>query len=116
MEACHGEGGSRADSLLETYHTECWPVGNKVLNFTDKLFSTMTSQSGWVAGIRNMLLPIFGAVISRSGTVALAGVSFCISTGDSLSRKCVRERRVHTRDSKRVAGNAPVPGGGHPME
>jgi 2-polyprenyl-6-methoxyphenol hydroxylase-like FAD-dependent oxidoreductase len=73
--------GSPPPELLDTYHTERWPVGQNVLNYTDKLFSTMTSQSGWVAGIRNMLLPLFGAVISRSGTVRSRAFHFLSQLG-----------------------------------
>jgi 2-polyprenyl-6-methoxyphenol hydroxylase-like FAD-dependent oxidoreductase len=73
--------GAAPAELLDSYHTERWPVGQKVLNYTDKMFSTMTSQSGWVAGIRNMLLPLFGAVISRSGTVRSRAFHFLSQLG-----------------------------------
>jgi 2-polyprenyl-6-methoxyphenol hydroxylase-like FAD-dependent oxidoreductase len=73
--------GGAPEALLDTYHSERWPVGQKVLEFTDRVFSTMTSQSGWVAGIRNMLLPMLGAVISRSGTVRSRAFHFVSQLG-----------------------------------
>src|SRR5262249_33532807 len=73
--------GKAPDALLDTYHTERWPVGEKVLNYTDKLFSTITSQSGWVTGIRNLLLPVLGSVISRSGTVRSRAFHFLSQLG-----------------------------------
>jgi 2-polyprenyl-6-methoxyphenol hydroxylase-like FAD-dependent oxidoreductase len=73
--------GGAPDALLDTYHSERWPVGQKVLEFTDRVFSTMTSQSGWIAGIRNMLLPLFGAVITRSGTARSRAFHFISQLG-----------------------------------
>jgi hypothetical protein len=93
--------GVAPEELLETYHSERWPVGQNVLNYTDKMFSTMTAQSGWVASIRNMLLPLFGAVISRSGTVRSRAFHF-------LSQLGIRyEESAFVRDgSTRVAASA----------
>ncbi len=73
--------GGAPDALLETYHTERWPVGQKVLEFTDRIFSTMTSQSGWFAMIRNTLLPVFGALITRSGTARSRAFHFISQLG-----------------------------------
>jgi 2-polyprenyl-6-methoxyphenol hydroxylase-like FAD-dependent oxidoreductase len=73
--------GGAPESLLDTYHSERWPVGQKVLEFTDRIFSTMTSQTGWLAGIRNMLLPVFGAVITRSGMVRSRAFHFISQLG-----------------------------------
>jgi 2-polyprenyl-6-methoxyphenol hydroxylase-like FAD-dependent oxidoreductase len=73
--------GGAPESLLDTYHSERWPVGQKVLEFTDRVFSTMTAQSGWIASIRNMLLPLFGAVITRSGTARSRAFHFISQLG-----------------------------------
>ncbi len=67
--------------LLETYHSERWPVGQKVLSFTDRMFSAVTSQSGWAPTLRSLLLPIFGAVMSRSGTVRSRAFHFISQLG-----------------------------------
>jgi 2-polyprenyl-6-methoxyphenol hydroxylase-like FAD-dependent oxidoreductase len=67
--------------LLDSYHSERWPVGQKVLNYTDKLFAGMTSQSGWVARLRNMLVPLFAATLSRSGTIRARAFHFISQLG-----------------------------------
>ena len=74
------KGGSPLH-LLETYHSERWPVGQKVLSFTDRMFSAVTSQSGWTSTIRSLLLPVFGAVMSRSGTVRSRAFHFISQLG-----------------------------------
>jgi 2-polyprenyl-6-methoxyphenol hydroxylase-like FAD-dependent oxidoreductase len=60
--------GQAPASLLETYHAERWPVGQKVLNYTDKLFAGMTSQKEWVAWLRNKLVPLFASTLFHSST------------------------------------------------
>lgn len=57
--------GAAPTSLLETYHAERWPVGQKILHFTDKLFSGMSSQKNWATGLRNTMVPLFAKFISR---------------------------------------------------
>jgi hypothetical protein len=101
--------GAATDALLDTYHTERWPVGQKVLNYTDKLFSTMTAQSGWVAGIRNMLLPIFGAVISSSGTVRSRAFHFLSQLGIRYHESAF-VGDGSTSDSASAWREGPVPG------
>jgi 2-polyprenyl-6-methoxyphenol hydroxylase-like FAD-dependent oxidoreductase len=73
--------GHAPASLLDTYHSERWPVGQKVLNFTDKVFAAMTSQSGWVAWLRTMLMPVFAATLSRSGTARARAFHFVSQLG-----------------------------------
>jgi len=73
--------GLAPPSLLDTYHTERWPVGQKILNFTDKLFAGMASQKGWVAGLRNRLVPLFATTLSRSGTVRARAFHFISQVG-----------------------------------
>jgi 2-polyprenyl-6-methoxyphenol hydroxylase-like FAD-dependent oxidoreductase len=67
--------------LLDTYNSERWPVGQKVLNYTDKLFAGMASQTGWVSKLRNMLVPLFAATLSRSGTVRAKAFHFVSQLG-----------------------------------
>lgn len=73
--------GKASPALLDTYHTERWPVGQKVLQYTDKLFSVVASQTGWVAALRNMLLPVFAGTISRSGTARARAFHFISQLG-----------------------------------
>ncbi len=58
------EGASAG--LLDSYHDERWPVGQRVLKVTDKMFSTMTTQSGWVTAVRNAILPHVAGVLSQT--------------------------------------------------
>jgi 2-polyprenyl-6-methoxyphenol hydroxylase-like FAD-dependent oxidoreductase len=53
------------DELLATYNTERWPVGQKLLNFTDKLFSSMTSQGEFKSFLRNLIMPLFMKMASH---------------------------------------------------
>ncbi|SDU19252.1 2-polyprenyl-6-methoxyphenol hydroxylase [Verrucomicrobium sp. GAS474] len=64
--ALKGRGGA---ALLDSYHEERWPVGQRVLEHTDRLFSTMTTQSGWKATLRNHLVPLLAGTLSKSGTM-----------------------------------------------
>jgi 2-polyprenyl-6-methoxyphenol hydroxylase-like FAD-dependent oxidoreductase len=73
--------GHAPGQLLDTYHSERWPVGQKVLNYTDKLFAGMSSQSGWVARLRNMLVPLLAATLSRSGTIRARAFHFISQLG-----------------------------------
>jgi 2-polyprenyl-6-methoxyphenol hydroxylase-like FAD-dependent oxidoreductase len=73
--------GHAPGQLLDTYHSERWPVGQKVLNYTDKLFAGMSSQSGWVARLRNMLVPLLAATLSRSGTIRARAFHFLSQLG-----------------------------------
>jgi 2-polyprenyl-6-methoxyphenol hydroxylase-like FAD-dependent oxidoreductase len=57
--------GHASDILLDTYHSERWPIGQKILNYTDKLFAGMSSQKLWAAKLRNFLVPLFAGIITR---------------------------------------------------
>ncbi|WP_375461281.1 FAD-dependent monooxygenase [uncultured Enterovirga sp.] len=57
--------GSAPPVLLDTYHDERWPVGQKLLEVTDRLFEGMTAQAGWSTKLRNILVPVVAGAISR---------------------------------------------------
>jgi 2-polyprenyl-6-methoxyphenol hydroxylase-like FAD-dependent oxidoreductase len=61
--------GEAPDALLDTYHAERWPVGQRVLEYTDRIFSFMASSKGWVASLRNFLLPTVMGTITKSNRV-----------------------------------------------
>jgi 2-polyprenyl-6-methoxyphenol hydroxylase-like FAD-dependent oxidoreductase len=73
--------GGAPDSLLDCYDTERRPVGERVLSATDRMFSLVTSQSGWVAGVRDALLPILGATVARSGMARARAFHFISELG-----------------------------------
>ena len=61
--------GKENSDLLDSYHNERWPVGRKVLKYTDEVFANMTSQTGWKAHIRDTLVPLLAGTMSKSGLV-----------------------------------------------
>ncbi len=65
--------GPATEGLLDTYHDERWPVGQRVLKYTDTLFSGMTSQSDWFAAARNFIAPrLAGSLLHFPGVRAKA--------------------------------------------
>jgi hypothetical protein len=57
--------GSAPVELLDTYSAERWPVGQKVLERTDRFFSFASSQTPWVATLRNTVLPVLIGTMGR---------------------------------------------------
>lgn len=49
--------GRAPDSLLDTYHEERHPVGRRLLNVTDRIFSIGASRRRWVLALRNFIVP-----------------------------------------------------------
>ena len=49
--------GEQPDSLLDSYHAERHPIGQRLLQFTDRAFSIGAEQPPWVNAIRNFLAP-----------------------------------------------------------
>ncbi len=56
--------GAPAD-LLDTYDSERRPVGQQVVETSDKMFSAAAGQTGWEAGLRDWLARPVTAAISR---------------------------------------------------
>ncbi|MEM9454054.1 MAG: FAD-dependent monooxygenase [Myxococcota bacterium] len=50
--------GQATDTLLDSYHAERYPVGQRLLGFTDRLFSVMSTLGPITARLRNWLTPI----------------------------------------------------------
>lgn len=69
------------DALLASYDAERRPVGEKVLSATDRSFSFVTSSSGWVSSIRNVVLPVVGATVGRSGFMRSRAFHFLSELG-----------------------------------
>ena len=57
--------GQAADALLDSYHEERWPVGQRVLAYTDRAFSAVADPSGWTLALRSVLAPSLAATLSR---------------------------------------------------
>ncbi|OON40366.1 hypothetical protein BTJ39_08095 [Izhakiella australiensis] len=56
-------------SLLDTYQQERLPVARDVLDFTDRLFSFAAGQQGWLATLRDHLVPLVAAPTAALDTV-----------------------------------------------
>jgi hypothetical protein len=52
-------------ALLDSYHDERWPVGQKILQRTDRLFAGMSAQNATAVRVRNFLLPIVAPAVAR---------------------------------------------------
>jgi hypothetical protein len=55
-----------AKKLLETYEKERWPVGQKLLHFTDRIFEKISSQKPFVAQLRNYIAPLIINLIDKN--------------------------------------------------
>lgn len=56
--------GRAGDEILDTYQSERWPVAQKLLHFTDRLFSAITSFNPLLRWTLGAVLPVFGRMIS----------------------------------------------------
>ena len=73
--------GRAPSELLDTYHAERWPVGQKILQRTDRLFAAMSSQAGWVARARNLLLPLVAPALAGLAPVRARAFAFVSQLG-----------------------------------
>jgi len=49
--------GRAPDSFLDSYHDERWPVGQRLLQFTDRVFSVGSSRRWPIAQLRDFVFP-----------------------------------------------------------
>lgn len=61
--------GHATDALLDSYQAERYPVGQRLLSFTDRLFSMMSTLNPVAARIRNVLAPlVIPRMLDRRGS------------------------------------------------
>lgn len=58
--------GERPDSFLDTYHQERHPVGQQLLEYTDRAFTWLTWSNPVYMCIRNALLPLIAPLLTRN--------------------------------------------------
>jgi 2-polyprenyl-6-methoxyphenol hydroxylase-like FAD-dependent oxidoreductase len=58
--------GQAPEELLETYNAERWPVGQKILNFSDRIFSVAISFGSVMSALRNVMFLLVGKVVLTS--------------------------------------------------
>ena len=69
------------DGLLDTYHAERWPVGQRVLKVTDDMFTALTTPSGWVASLRNAIVPQVAGVLAHTDFARESAFNFLSELG-----------------------------------
>ena len=70
-----------APALLDSYHDERWPVGQKILDRTDKMFAGMTTTSPLFAALRNLALPVVVGPALQSQAVRARAFHFISELG-----------------------------------
>ncbi len=68
-------------ALLDTYHAERWPVGQKVLQRTDRLFSALSSQAGWMTRVRNLVVPYVAPTLAGVAPLRARAFGFVSQLG-----------------------------------
>lgn len=58
------------EALLDTYHAERHPVGQRLLAFTDRGFSLATEDNQLVTGLRNLVLPWLAPAVATEARQA----------------------------------------------
>ena len=66
--------GRAPAALLDTYHSERWPIGQKILQSTDRLFAAVSSQEGWMTRVRNFVVPLVAPTLA--GIAPLRRIAF----------------------------------------
>lgn len=51
------------EEILETYHSERWPVAQRLLHFTDRIFNAVTTKSRTLIMARNAFLPLITKIL-----------------------------------------------------
>ena len=74
-------GKAGLGGLLDSYHDERRPVGQRVLTYTDRLFATMTSQSEWISRLRSVLLPRLAGPLMHTEFVRAKAFHFISQLG-----------------------------------
>ena len=101
--------GQANPALLDSYHDERWPVGQRVLAYTDRMFATMTSQSEWLSGLRNALLPRLAGPLMHTEFVREKAFRFVSQLGIRYETgACVQAEA--TRGEGQIWQGGPAPG------
>lgn len=55
--------GKASEEILDTYNAERWPVGQKILNFSDRIFSFAISFGAFLSAVRNFAMLLMAKVV-----------------------------------------------------
>ena len=64
----------RADPLLDTYHEERYPVGQRLIQTTDRLFNFISGQSLLPQFVRTCMVPWLGPLLARLSPLQRRGM------------------------------------------
>ena len=114
LEAGAGGEGRAPTTLLDSYDEERRPVGQRLLQFTDRLFSAATSANPLVIWARNQLVPVFAPLMMRTPArrklafrfVSQLGISYKGSSLVGELRRARARRDVDGQASRRRLRNA----------
>ena len=70
-----------SNALLDTYNSERWPVGEKLLTFTDAAFGKISSQNRFACILRNFMMPLILKTISKSSRLREKAFRFISELG-----------------------------------
>jgi 2-polyprenyl-6-methoxyphenol hydroxylase-like FAD-dependent oxidoreductase len=55
--------GKASEEILDTYNAERWPVGQKILHFSDRIFSVAISFGAFLSALRNFAILLMAKVV-----------------------------------------------------
>lgn len=68
-------------ALLDSYDAERRPIGRKVTEFADRGFQLVTTKASWIAMLRDLAAPLFGAAMARSDALRARAFHFVSQLG-----------------------------------
>jgi 2-polyprenyl-6-methoxyphenol hydroxylase-like FAD-dependent oxidoreductase len=117
--------GRAPDALLDSYEQERRPVGQKLLRYTDRLFSVASSSSPVVSGVRNLLIASLIPRLAASPAgrarlfrfVSQLGIRYDESpiVAEDLSAASAEFRRAPGKGARAPDGPMELPGQGPAM-
>lgn len=96
--------GQAPESILETYHSERWPIGQKLLNFTDRLFILAISRNFFFVNFRNFIFPIATRVLMNFENGRKMMFRFISQLGIRYHESEVAKQNSSSKDSSLPAG------------
>ena len=105
--------GRAPDRLLDSYEQERRPVGQKLLRYTDRLFSVASSSSPVISGVRNLLISTLVPRLASSPGGRARLFRFASQLGIRYAESPVGGRRPERsigRISARSGQGSPSPG------
>jgi 2-polyprenyl-6-methoxyphenol hydroxylase-like FAD-dependent oxidoreductase len=110
--------GKAPATILATYNAERWPVGQKILNFSDRIFSVAISFGTFLSALRNFAILLMAKVVLANNFGRRRMFNFASQLNIHYHPNMAVESNLHSaRDphaaiAGRRAPDAPLAGGG----